>query len=175
MSVLAPRIMRGFTLVANDDANLALNIKELALPTLEEHKETFQPGGADGEVEVAGMGTKALVLGFKLLGHTPEVMGLFAGAPGVRHNWTGKQLVTDEETGEEFEHAVDILGRLTKVGPDASQGGKPSEYDHEVASIWAYTEYWNGQVLHRFNLKTGGWEIRNSEPVAGSRASFLFS
>lgn len=175
MPITAPRIMRGFTLVANDDINLSMVIDEMSLPTLEEHTETFQPGGANGEVDIAGLGTKALMLGAKVKGHTPQVAALFGGAPGVRHNWTGKQFIVDEETGEEYEHAVDILARLTKVDPGSAQGGKPNGHDFEIKSVWTYAEYWNGQILHRWNLKTGGWDIQNSLPVNSARRSFLNS
>ena len=59
MAVLAPRIMRGITLVANDNINLAITLEEMTLPVMEEITETFHPGGADGEVDIAGLGTKA--------------------------------------------------------------------------------------------------------------------
>ncbi len=175
MPIQAPRIMRGFTLVADDDINLALTIEELALPTLEETTETFQPGGLDAEIEIAGLGTKALMLGFKVKGHTPAVANLFGGAPGVRHNWTGKQLVVDDETGAEHEHAVDVSGRLVKIAPGAAQGGKAPGYDFEIRSVFGYTEYWDGAVLHAFSLKAGGWTVMNSTPVNAHRTNFLFS
>lgn len=175
MPVLAPRIMRGFTLVADDDVNLALSIEELALPTLEETIETFQPGGLDGEIDIAGMGTKALVIGCKVKGHTPQMLNLFSGEPGTRHNWTGKQLVIDEETGDEFEHAIDVKARLTKITPGAAQGGKPTGYDYEMRSVFGYTEYWNGAVLHAWSVRAGGWTVRNSTPVNTHRTSFLYS
>lgn len=175
MAVLAPRIMRGITLVANDDINLAITLEEMTLPVMEEITETFHPGGADGEVDIAGLGTKALMLSAKVKGYTPEVFNLFGGPPGVRQDWTGKVLVTDDETGVEYEHAIDIKGRLTKIDGGNRQPGKAGGYDYEMKSIWTYTEYWNGQVLHRWNLKTGGWDIQNSVPVNSHRRSFLLS
>lgn len=174
MSIIAPRIMRGFTLVANDDVNLAMTIDELALATLEENLEGFQPGGSDGEVEISGLGTKALSLGVKSKGIAIGMNALFAQEPGVRNSFTGKSLVIDEETGTEYEHAIDVLGRVTKIGAGALQGGKANGYDYEIKSIFTYTEYWDGRVLHRFNLKTGGWEIKNFQKVNSRRASFLF-
>lgn len=175
MTVLAPRIMRGFTLVANDDINLAAIIEEMSLAKLEETTETFQPGGADGEVDIAGTGTKALFVGIKAKGHALPMLNLFAGPAGTRQNWTGKKLVIDELTGVEYEHAVDFTGRLTKIDAGAAQGGKPNSYDYEIKSIFTYSEMWDGQVLHRFNLMTGGWDIMNSQPVNTHRRSFLFS
>lgn len=175
MTVLAPRILRGFTLVANDDINLAAIIEEMSLPVLEEITETFQPGGADGEVDIAGMGTKALVCAFKTKGNAPQLNTLFAGPAGKRHNWTGKKLVIDDVTGEEFEHAIDLSARLTKIDAGAAQGGKANSYDFELKSMLTYNEMWNGQVLHRFNLMTGGWDIQNGQPVNAHRRSFLFS
>jgi hypothetical protein len=168
------RIVRGFTLYVNDDTNLALDIDTMALPTLEEITETFQPGGSDMELEIAGLGVKALELKFKLKSHTPETIGLFGGAPGVRNNFTGKKLVVSEEDGTEHEHAIDVLGRLSKLEGEELKGGKATGYDHEIKSIWSYTEYWDARVMHRFNFKKGGWDIRNFEPVNEGRRRVLF-
>lgn len=171
----ALRIVRGFTLYVNDDANLALDIETMKLPTLEEITETFQPGGSDMEVDIAGLGVKALTMPFKLKSHTPQTLGLFGGAPGVRNNFTGKKLVISEEDGTEHEHAIDVTGRLTKIDGEQLAAGKAPGYDHEIGSIWAYTEYWDSRVMHRFNFKKGGWDIRNFEPVNESRRNILFS
>jgi P2 family phage contractile tail tube protein len=169
------RIVRGFTLYVNDTVNLALDIETLKLPTLEEITETFQPGGSDMEVEIGGLGVKALTMPFKLKSHTPETIGLFGGPAGTRHNWTGKKLVVSEEDGKEHEHAIDVTGRLAKVEGEALAGGKATGYDHEVKSIWSYTEYWDGRVIHRFNMKKGGWDIWNFQSINTTRRSMLFS
>lgn len=168
------RIVRGFTLYVKDNINLALDIETLKLPTLEEITETFQPGGSDMEIEIAGMGVKALTMPFKLKSHTPETLGLFGGAPGVRHSFTGKKLVVSEEDGSEHEHAIDVVGRLAKIEGEQMAAGKPTGYDHEIKSIWTYTEYWDSRVMHRFNFKLGGWDIRNFEPVNTTRRRILF-
>lgn len=169
------RIIRGFTLYVNDTVNLALDIETMKLPTLEEITETFQPGGSDMEIEIAGLGVKALTLPFKLKSHTPETIGLFGGAPGVRLPFTGKKLIISEEDGAEHEHAVDVRGRLSKVEGEEMSAGKATGYDHEIKSVWDYTEYWDGRVMHRFNFKLGGWQIRNFQAVNTSRRNILFS
>lgn len=168
------RIIRGFTLHVRDNLNLALQIETLKLPTLEEITETFQPGGSDMEVEVAGLGVKALTMPFKIKSHTPETLALFGGAPGVRIPFTGKKLVVDEEDGTEHEHAIDVTGRLAKIEGEQLAAGKATGYDHEIKSIWTYTEYWDSRVMHRFNFKRGGWDIRNFEPVNETRRRILF-
>lgn len=168
------RIVRGFTLYVNDSTNLALDIETLKLPTLEEITENFQPGGSDMEIEIGGLGVKALSLEFKLKSHTPETIGLFGGAPGIRNSFTGKKLVISEEDGREHEHAIDVVGRLSKIDGEALAAGKATGYDHEIKSIWTYTEYWDSQVMHRFNFKRGGWDIRNFQPVNDSRRRILF-
>lgn len=169
------RIVRGFTLYVADTVNLALDIETLKLPTLEEISEAFQPGGSDMEVEITGLGIKALSMQFKLKSHTPETLGLFGGPAGVRRSFTGKKLVISEEDGKEHEHAIDVTGRLSKIEGESMQGGKATGYDHEIKSIWTYTEYWDSRVLHRFNLKKGGWDIWNYQPVNTTRRSVLFS
>jgi len=168
------RIVRGFTLYVNDNTNLALDIETLKLPPLEEITETFQPGGADMEIEIGGLGVKALTMQFKLKSHTPETIGLFGGAPGARNNFTGKKLVISEEDGSEHEHAIDVVGRLSKIDGEEMSAGKATGYDHEIKSIWTYTEYWDGRVMHRFNFAKGGWDVRNFEPVNESRRRVLF-
>lgn len=169
------RIVRGFTLFANDTENLALDIETMKLPTLEEIMETFQPGGSDMEIEIGGLGVKALSLQFKLKTHSPAVLGLFGGAPGVRNSFTGKKLVISEEDGSEHEHAIDVRGRLAKIEGEELAAGKATGYDHEIKSIWNYTEYYDGRVMHRFNHKIGGWDIRNFQPVNSARRRVLFS
>lgn len=169
------RILRGFTGIIDDNVNLALEIDSLKLPALEEATEAFQPGGSDLEIEIAGMGVKALKCDFKLKTRNPAATGLFGGPPGKRHRFTGKSLVIDEKDGAEHEHAVDILGRFVKVDPEDAKGGKPAGYDFSMSSIWTYTEYWDQRVLHRFNFELGGWDIRNFEPVNEARRSMLFS
>lgn len=169
------RIVRGFTLYVNDSTNFALDIETLKLCSLEEIKETFQPGGADMEIEIAGLGIKALSMPFKLKSHTPETIGLFGGPPGVRQNFTGKKLVISEEDGSEHEHAVDVLGRLTKIEGEELKAGSATGYDHEIGSIWSYTEYWDSRVMHRFSLKLGGWDIWNFQPINTGRRRVLFA
>lgn len=173
MSIL--RVVRGFTLYVNDNLNLALDIDTMQLPSLEEITEEFQPGGSDIETEITGLGTKAPTAKFKLLSHTPEVIGLFGGAPGIRNNFTGKKLVISEEDGSEHEHAIDMLGRLTKIEGEQLKGGKPTGYDHQIGGIWTYTEYWDSRVMHRYSFKKGGWDIRNFQPVNEGRRRVLFS
>lgn len=173
MSIL--RIVRGFTLYVNDNTNLALDIETMKLPTLEEITETFQPGGGDLEIDVSGLGTKALSLQFKLKSHTPDTLALFGGAPGVRHAFTGKKLVISEEDGSEHEHAIDVRGRIAKLEGEELAAGKATGYDHEIKSIWQYTEFYDGRVMHRFNFKLGGWDVRNFEPVNVARRRVLFS
>lgn len=56
------RIVRGFTLIVDDDVNLHLDLETLKLPTLEEITETYQPGGSDMQIDVSGLGVKALSL-----------------------------------------------------------------------------------------------------------------
>ncbi|CUW99284.1 phage major tail tube protein [Agrobacterium genomosp. 2] len=169
------RIIRGFTLNVNDNINLALDIETLKLPALEEITETFQPGGSDMELDITGLGIKALTMPFKLKSHTPETLALFGGPAGVRQNWTGKKLVISEEDGTEHEHSIDVTGRLSKVEGESMAGGKATGYDHEIKSIWSYTEYWDGRVMHRFSFKKGGWDIWNYQAINSTRRSILFS
>lgn len=169
------RFVRGFTLIVNDNVNLGLDIETMKFPSLEEITETFQPGGSNIEIDVSGLGTKAPVLQFKLKSHTPEIMGLYGGPPGRRHSFTGKKLIISEEDGSEHEHAVDVRGRLAKLDGEELAAGKLTGYDHEIKSIWQYTEYYDSRVMHRFNFKLGGWDVWNFQPVNSSRRRTLFS
>lgn len=169
------RIVRGFTMYANDTENLALDIETMKLPTLEELTETFQPGGSDLEIDIGGLGVKALALQFKLKSHTPAVLGLFGGEPGIRHAFTGKKLIISEEDGSQHEHAIDVRGRLSKIEGEELAAGKATGYDHEIKSIWNYTEFYDGRIMHRFNFKLGGWDVRNFVPVNDARRRVLFA
>lgn len=168
------RIIRGFTLYVNDATNLALDIETMKLPTLEEKTESFQPGGSDMEINITGLGVKAFTMPFKLKSHTPETIGLFGGPAGRRFPFTGRTLVISEEDGEEHEHAVDVLGRLSKIEPEEMSGGKASSYDHEINGVWTYTEYWDNRIMHRFSVKKGGWDIWNFQEINTTRRRVLF-
>lgn len=169
------RFIRGFTLVVNDNINLALDIDTLKLPTLEEIVESFQPGGSDLEIEIGGLGVKALSLQFKVKSHTPDTLGLFGRRPGIRDAFTGKKLIISEDDGSEHEHAIDVRGRLSKIDGEELAAGKATGYDHEIKSIWQYTELYDGRVMHRFNYRLGGWDIQNFQPVNSARRRVLFS
>ncbi|MCA1242936.1 phage major tail tube protein [Stappia stellulata] len=168
-------ILRGFTLVVDDDQNLVLEIESLQLPPLEEITEDFQPGGSDLQIQVAGLGVKALESPFKLKSHSPGVTGLFGGPPGVRRTFTGKKFVVDELDGTEHEHAIDMTGRLISIAEEEMSGGKASGYDHKIGSILNYSYMADGKVLHRFNFQSGGWMVRNGVPVNEGRRRVLFS
>ncbi|HCL63715.1 MAG TPA: phage tail protein [Rhizobium sp.] len=169
------RILRGFTLVVDDNTNLALEIEAMKLPTMEEMTESFMPGGGDVEIDITGLGTKAFALPFKLKTHSPSVMALYGGPPGLRRAFTGKKLVIDEEDGSNHEHAVDIRGRLAKIEGQEMTAGKAVGYDNEVKGIWDYTEYWDGRVMYRYSFKLGGWQVMNFEQVNTARTQILFS
>ncbi|WP_406604355.1 phage major tail tube protein [Bartonella gliris] len=167
------RIVRGFTLIVDDDVNLHLDLETLKLPTLEEITETYQPGGSDLQIDVAGLGVKALSMQMKIRSHTPEIIGIFGGPPGLRHKFTGKKHVVSEEDGREHEHSIDVTGRLVKVDSEGLTAGKATGYDCEIKNIWDYTEFWDGAVLHRFSFKRGGWLVRNGQEIGGRRRSIL--
>ncbi len=105
---------------------------------------------------VAGLGIKPLEVPFKVKSHSADVFGLFGGPPGVRQNFTGKALVIDEKDGTEFEHAIDILGRLTKADAEEMKGGAAAGYDHVIGSITRYSHIIDGSVVSRFNFFSGG-------------------
>ncbi|EEQ96327.1 Hypothetical protein, conserved [Brucella intermedia LMG 3301] len=168
------RIIRGFTLYVNDNTNLALDIETMKLPTLEENTEEFQPGGSDMAINITGLGVKAFTMPFKIKSHTPETIGLFGGAPGIRYPFTARKLVISEEDGKEHEHAIDVQGRLSKIEGEEMSGGKATGYDHEINGIWTYTEYWDNQIMHRFAFKKGGWDIWNFQPYNTARRRILF-
>ena len=75
------RILRGFTLIADDDKNLHLEIDELKLPTLEEKSVDFTPGGSTGETDVPLGITSKLEIPFKLISHNPLIDVLFGRHP----------------------------------------------------------------------------------------------
>lgn len=44
------------------------------------------------QIDVSGLGVKALTLQMKIRSHTPEIIGIFGGPPGLRHKFTGKNM-----------------------------------------------------------------------------------
>src|SRR4051794_875225 len=73
-------IQEGLNLYVGDDGpnnSKHLNLEDVKLPDLEELTQTFYPGGAIGQIDVGGMGLKALELTFKLKGWDPQALSQF--------------------------------------------------------------------------------------------------
>ena len=169
------RFMRGFTMRVDDKENLALEIETLQLADLEEKTENFMPGGVDGELEIAGLGTKALNLLAKVKSENEYMAGTFGAPPGKRRAYTGIKYIVDEFDGSEHEHIVDVTGRLIKIEPNENKAGELAGYNYTIGSIINYTEYWDGKIMNRFVFKTGGWNVSNFEAVNETRRRMLFS
>lgn len=170
---MALNILRGFTLLVNDNENLALEIEEMKLPTLEEKGYDHTPGGANVEIDVPLGVTSKLELPFKTVSNNQVVSGLYGRPPGVRDVFTGVHHIVDEETGEDIELTLDVVGRVMKVeGENAKQGDK-SGYDYMISSIWNYSEVRNGQVFRAYNIKLGGWTVNNGVGTGDGRRRIL--
>jgi P2 family phage contractile tail tube protein len=169
------RILRGFTLVARDQVNLALEIEEMKLPTLEEKSVDFTAGGATGETAVPLGITNKLEMQFKVMTHNPALDVLFGLPPGTRTAFTAVKSLFDDndDSGKAIEVSIDLKARLMKIDPEQMKGGDKAGYDHMLSAITWYSEVHDGRVIREFNLSLGGWTILDGKTVNDDHARIL--
>src|ERR1039458_4819477 len=77
-----------------------LNLESVRLPELEDMTQSFHPGGSVGQIEVGGMGLKALELTFKLKGWDAQAMSQFGLGSPSQLPYTIYGVRSEEHTSE---------------------------------------------------------------------------
>ncbi|MBA4783660.1 MAG: phage major tail tube protein [Rhizobiales bacterium] len=170
---MALNILRGFTLIVNDETNLALDIEEMKLPMLEEKSYDFTPGGSNVEIDIPLGVTNKCELPFKTFSNNTDVTGLYGMQPGLRVPFTAIHHEIDEETGRDIEVTLDVLGRIMKVEREEAKGGEKSGYDFMISSIFRYSEVQDGRTFREYNFQLGGWTVINGVGVNEGRRRIL--
>lgn len=169
------RLLRGFTLVANDELALSLEIEEMKLPVLAEKTVDFTPGGATGETDVPLGVTDKLELPFKVLSHNPALDNLFGLPAGRRIPFTAVKSLFDDDSDDNraIEVTIDLKARLTKIDPENMKGGDKAGYDHVLSAVTWYQEVHDKEIIREFDRNAGGWTILGGQPANDDHARIL--
>lgn len=157
------------------DNSKHLNLASISLPNLEEVTAQHHAGGSIGEIEVGGLGIKALQPTFKINGWDPQVMRQFGLGSRVLMPFTVYGLLRDKLTGDKIEVKAVIRGRMTKLSGDAFKRGDLMGHDHSIQEVMHYELYYNGEELYYFDFKTSLWRVGGVIANADERAALRIS
>lgn len=144
----------------DDPANSKhLTLMSTKLPTMEEVTQTHHGGGAVGEIEVGGLGLKALQITFKLAGKDPQVMRQFGLGSRSVMPYTAYGAIRDKRTGTYQELKVIAEGRLGRIEDDEFKRGELQGQDHVINEIMHYEVHWGGAELWFYDWKTTTWRV----------------
>lgn len=155
-------IQEGVNLFVGDDGpdnNKKLNLLSIKLPTMEEIGQTHHAGGAIGEVEVGGLGLKALQATFKVAGYDPQIMSQFGLGRKGRLPYTCYGLIRDKKNNSAVEVKAVMHGRLGRVEGDDFKRGDLLGHDHMLHEIWRYEVTFNKKEVYFYDFLTSDWRV----------------
>ena len=155
-------INEAFTLyVGNDDAdnNKKLQIKNASFPDLEEITQSHHAGGAIGEIDIGGLGIKALTSKFKTTGWDPQILSQFGIPVRTAYPFTIKALVRNKNGGAAIGVKAVLWGRLTKVAPSEMKRGDLMEHDYEIKEVLHYELYFDGIEKFYWDFFASIWRV----------------
>jgi phage tail tube protein FII len=168
-------IQEAANLYVGDDtpnANKRNNLTSLKLPTLEEISASHHAGGAIGEIEVGGLGLRALQLTFKLAGHDPQVQSQFGLGQRGRQPFTTYGLIRDKGiSNRAIEVKAIAWGRLGRIeGDEFTRGDSLLGHDHMVHEILRYGVWFDGAEKYYYDWETGTWRVDGVDQNADERS-----
>lgn len=137
-----------------DDANKLLVIKNVSLPDMEEITAAHHAGGSLAEIEVGGMGIKALAPKFKSAGWDPQTMSQFGIGSRAQYPFIIKSQVRNLAGGRELGTKAVVWGRLSKMSPSELKKGDMFEQDYEIKEVVHYELYFDGKEKYYWDFFT---------------------
>ncbi len=165
-------IQSGLNLFVGDDGpgnSKHLNLENVKLPDLEDQTQALHPGGAVGQLEVGGMGLKALDLTFKLTGWDPQAMSQFGLNSRVNLPYTIYGIVRDKAGNAPLEVKAVVRGRMTRVAVDNMKRGDLLGTDFAIKEIVHYELYFNKQEKYFFDFMGSDWRVDGVDQYADDR------
>ena len=118
-----------------------LNLQKIKLPTLEEITAQHHAGGAIGEIEVGGLGVKALACSFDIVGVDPQIYSQFGVGSPSQIPYTMYGAMRDKNGGRAAELKAIMWARLTKIDPSDVKRGDLHTNAFELKQILHYELY----------------------------------
>jgi P2 family phage contractile tail tube protein len=166
-------IQQGLNLFVGDngpDNSKHLNLENVKLPDLEDTTQSFHPGGAIGQIEVGGMGLKALEVTFKLTGWDPQAMSQFGVGARVQTPYTIYGLVRDKLGNTPMEVKAVLRGRMTRVAVDNMKRGDLLGTDFAIKEIVHYELHFNKVEKYFYDFMGSDWRVDGVDQYADERA-----
>lgn len=139
-------IAEAMNLYAGDDGpnnSKHLSLMSVKLPMLEEMKQSHHAGGAIGEIEIGGLGVKALTSTFKVTGHDPQLQGQFGLGSRASRPYTVYGAIRNKNGGGVVQLKAVMWGRLGKIEVDDFKRGDLQGHDYEITEILRYALYFD--------------------------------
>ena len=165
-------IQEGLNLFLGDDGpnnSKHQNIEDVKLPELEELTQNFHPGGAIGQVEVGGMGLKALEFTFKIKGWDPQVLSQFGVGSKNMLPYTFYGMVRDKNGNLPLEVKAIVRGRMTKVGMDNIKRGDLMGSDFAIREVLHYELYFDKVEKYFYDFFGSDWRVDGVDQFADER------
>lgn len=155
--------------VGTDDADndKRLIIKNVSLPDMEEMTQNHHAGGSFAEIEVGGLGMKALAPKFKSAGWDPQTMSQFGIGSRSQYPFIIKSKVRNLNGGAELGVKAVIWGRLTKLAPSEMKRGDAFEQDYEIKEVLHYELYFNNAEKYFWDYFTSTWRVDGANQNQG--------
>lgn len=166
-------IQESTNLFAGDDGpnnSKHLILTSSKLPALEEVSAQHHAGGAIFEVEIGGLGIKALEYTFKIAGHDPGLMSQFGLGSRRARPYTQYGAIRNKATGGLVELKSIVWGRLMKIDEDEFKRGDLLGHDHRVSEIVHWELYFDKQEKYFFDWATSAWRIDGVQSNADEMA-----
>lgn len=146
-----------------------LVLEGLKLPTLEEIAQKHYAGGAIGEIEVGGLGLKALQSTFKIKGYDPQIMSQFGLGTRANMPFTIYGAIRDKKGNSYKELKAVLHGRLAKVEVDDMKRGELIGADHMIHEIVHYELFWDKAEKYYYDYFTSEWRVDGASQNAAIR------
>lgn len=157
-------IFEGVNMFAGDDGpdnSKHLTLESVKMPDFDETTQAHFGGGAIGEINVAGLGLKALELGFNAKGFDPQLKSQFGlGQAGARRKpYTVYGAYRDLQGGSLKEFKAVAEGRLVTITGDDMKRGELQGFQYKVTEILRYRLFFAQQEKYFYDYFTSSWRV----------------
>ena len=137
-------ILEAANLFVGDDGpnnSKHLSLQKVKIPALEEVTAQHHAGGAVGEIEIGGLGVKALTCSFDIVGVDPQVLSQFGLGSKAQVPYTVYGMMRDKNGGRAVELKAIMQARLTKADQGEFKRGDLNAGAYELKEIVHYELY----------------------------------
>ena len=162
-------VLTGVNLYCAENPNTAklLNIEEMGIFTFNKATETYSPGGAQVQVDVATI-TESFKLSFKFKGMDRQMMGYYNRMLG----WHIYGKVKNIDSGEEQQSYCYLRAELNKIEPEAFSHNAPGT-NYELSAVRDLR--WNiaGQEIAEYSFSRNIFKLNGIDQNKNALLGFV--